>query len=239
MNRLAKLFTLISLFWLAGCENSLVVKGTFPTPLIDKLPHTLGVYYEPEFAQYVYKEESQDRSMWTITAGPAQVEVLSKVLPEMFTSVIPVTALPSVENPSQAELIFSPRIDEFQYALPRETKVNVFEIWIKYNMRIYNATGQLLADWLMTAYGKTPTVFMTSKEDAMNEAAVVALRDMGATLSLRLPEVPEIKAWLVDHKPNPLSDPNAPLTQETDAPPASASLSSSLTGSQPEEGQQP
>ena len=236
MNQTAKIFTLISLLWLAGCENSLVVKGNFPTPMIDKLPHTLGVYYEPEFAQYVYKEESEDRSMWTITAGPAQVDVLSKVLPKMFTHVIPVNALPSAENPSQAELIFSPRIDEFQYALPRETKVNVFEIWIKYNMRIYNATGQLLADWLMTAYGKTPTAFMTSKEDAVNEAAVMALRDMGATLSLRLPEVPEIKAWLVDHKPNPLSDPNAPLTQDPDAPPASASLSKALTGTYSEEG---
>jgi len=236
MNRTAKIFTLISLIWLAGCENSLVVKGNFPAPMIDKLPHTLGVYYEPEFSEYIYKEKSEDRSMWTITAGPAQVDVLSKVLPKMFTSVIPVNALPSPENPSQAELIFSPRIDEFQYALPRETKVNVFEIWIKYNMRIYNAAGQLLADWLMTAYGKTPTAFMTSKEEAVNEAAVMALRDMGATLSLRLPEVPEIKAWLVDHKPNPLSDPNAPLTQDPDAPPASASLSKALTGTHSEEG---
>ncbi len=200
MNNLTKFLVMTSFLVLAGCENALVVKGNFPTPMIDKIPHKVGVYYEPEFRNYVYKEDSKDRSKWTIDTGEAQMAVLGKVLPRMFTEVVNLSAVPGEAQSQNVDLIFSPRIDEFQYAMPRETKINVYEIWIKYNMRVYNSQGQLLADWLMTAYGKTPTAFMKSKEDAVNEAAVMALRDMGANLSLRFASIPEIKAWLADHQ---------------------------------------
>jgi hypothetical protein len=200
MKTTAKILLMLSLLILAACKSSLVVKGNFPKPMVDKLPHTLGVYYEPEFANYVYTEKSGDRSSWEINTGPAQVAMLSNLLPGMFEHVIPLSNLPNEGSTSSADLIFSPRIDSFQYAMPRETKINVYEIWIKYNMRVYNSEGQLLADWLMSAYGKTPTAFMKGKEDAVNEAAIMALRDMGASLSLRFAEIPEIKAWLADHQ---------------------------------------
>ncbi len=196
----ARILLVLSLLVLAACESSLKVKGNFPKPMVDKIPHTLGVYYEPDFANYVYTEKSGDRSKWVIDAGPAQMAMLSNLLPEMFEQVIPLSSLPSEGQASSADLIFSPKIDNFQYATPRETKINVYEIWIKYNMRVYNGQGQLLADWLMSAYGKTPTAFMKNKEDAINEAAVMALRDLGASLSLRFAEIPEIKAWLADHQ---------------------------------------
>ena len=39
---------------------------------------------------------------------------------------------------------------------------------------------QAFADWTLSAYGKTPTAFMQSDIDAVNLAAVMALRDAGA-----------------------------------------------------------
>lgn len=245
--------------WLAGCSNSLVVEGQFPSPMVDKLPLSLGVHYEDEFRQYVYEEKSEDRSKWTIDSGKAQIELFNTILPAMFNEVVMVDELPGVAQAFEAteafeatpeedtgitddaetetdaspleetesttrsslaenkdtppmvaelaaadtdkpvDLYISPRVDEFQYAMPRETKVNVFEIWIKYNMRVYDSEGQLIADWIMSAYGKTPTAFMKSKEEALNEAVIMALRDIGASLSLGFSRVPEIRAWLEQH----------------------------------------
>lgn len=200
-----KIGALLATLLVLGCENSLVVQGSFPSPMVEKIPHTIGVHYEPAFSAYQYVEEAKDRSKWTINTGQAQTSMLNTILPQMFEQVVKLGALPDSENPSKTDLVFSPRVEEFQYAMPRETKVNVFEIWVKYNMRVYTGDGQLLADWLMTAYGKTPTAFMKSREDAINEAVVIALRDLGASLSLRFQHVPEIKAWLEDHQQATLS----------------------------------
>ena len=79
---------------------------------------------------------------------------------------------------------------------PEETKIKMYEVWIKYNMKVYDARGSLLADWIITAYGKTPTEFMKSDKTALNEALIIAVRDVGAGLSLRFRHVPEIQAWM-------------------------------------------
>jgi len=180
---------------LNACTNSLVVEGKFPSPLTDTLPLTLGIYYDDDFRDYVYEEKSKGRSKWIIESGQAQIDLFTAVLPRIFNQVIPIDALPP-QNPTTADLILSPAIDEFQYAIPSETKVKVFEVWIKFNLRVYDKSGQLVADWILPAYGKTPSAFLKSKEEAMNEAVVVALRDLGASLSLGFADVPEIKAWL-------------------------------------------
>ena len=76
------------------------------------------------------------------------------------------------------------------------TKLDVFEVWIKYNMRLMTAEGDYIADWVLTSYGKTPTESLRSAEAAINEAAVVALRDLASSFSLNFTEVPEVKDWL-------------------------------------------
>lgn len=184
---------------LLGCSNNLVVKGNFPTPMVDKLPLVLGVHYDDSLKNYVYVEANEDREEWTINNGAAQVKLFSTILPGMFTAVVEVDEMGPPINHQGADLIFSPLIEQFQYSLPRETRINVYEIWIKYNMRVFTPQGDLVADWIMTAYGKTPTAFIKSKEEALNEAMVVALRDAGASLSIGFGRVPEIRAWLERH----------------------------------------
>ena len=218
-NSLGRSVLLVSLTLLGACSNSLVVDGQFPQPLVKKLPLTLGVHYDQAFSQYTYVEKSEDRSKWTIENGKAQTELFDIVLPGMFERVVPLDQLPGValadSDGSVApgiDLVLSPLVDEFQYAMPRETKINVFEIWIKYNMRVYNADGQLIADWIMSSYGKTPTAFMKSKEEALNQAVVMAVRDIGARMSLTFQRVPEIRAWLEQHNKTMINNTRAPQT---------------------------
>lgn len=183
---------LATLTLLSGCGTTLEVKGEFPTPLIDPLSHSLGVNYLPEFSQFQYVEQSEERDDWEIGIGTAQEQLFSQVLKAMFTDIV------MVDTPQAqlTDLVLQPTLEEFQYNMPRETNVKMYEVWMKYNLKVYNRQGQLIADWIMTAYGKTPSAFMQTDQSALNEALVVALRDAGARMSLSFRHVPEIKQWL-------------------------------------------
>jgi hypothetical protein len=190
---------LLLLFLLGGCTHTLIVDGRFPSPLVTRMPYTLGVHYPEEFRAYRYVEESDDRAKWIIDMGEAQTELFATVLPGMFTEVQELKAIPGAGGTAtggDVDLVIRPTIEQFQYTLPSETKVKIYEIWLKYNVQVFDPQGQLIADWILTAYGKTPTGFMQSDEAALNQAVVVALRDAGANLSLNFARVPEVRAWL-------------------------------------------
>jgi len=72
----------------------------------------------------------------------------------------------------------------------------VYEIWMRYAFELVTTNGEPIAEWTMTAYGKTPTAFLQSDEAAVNLAAVVALRDAGAHFITSFQKVPEVAAWL-------------------------------------------
>lgn len=191
---------LASVLVLSGCTHTLLVDGRFPSPLVGTMPYTLGVHYPDEFKDYRYVEKSDDRAKWIIDMGEAQTDMFSTVLPGMFNEVRVLDALPSEAQPGNrsgaVDIVIKPTMEELQYTLPSETKIKVYEIWLKYNVQVFDPQGGLIADWILTAYGKTPSGFMQSDEAALNQAIVVALRDAGANLSLNFGKVPEVRAWL-------------------------------------------
>ncbi len=216
MNLVTKVVLLALLSTLWGCTNNLHVKGDLPTPLISPIPQSMGVFYDDEFRNYVYTEQSEDRGKWIIDNGDAQVQLFEQVIPKLFKHVEVITSLPTAELPAATDLVIHPKVTDFQYSVPRETRFKIFEVWIKYNLTVYDAQGRLVADWIATAYGKTPTAFMQSNEEAMNAAIIVALRDLGANLSIGALRVPEIKAWL-DKRPAQPSSSVPPANQQARA----------------------
>jgi len=210
LNQIFVMVTRLVLFGLLlslmSCKSTLEVEGDFPTPVISIIPLNVGIIYEEEFRSYRYIEKNEERDEWEIGIGKSQVKLFNTVLGAMFKSVIvteseKIMTNISAEVPSTAigtsiDLFFKPKVEEFQYNVPDETDINMFEVWIKYNMKVYDGQGQLIADWIQTAYGKTPTAFLKSQERALNEAMIIALRDIGAGLSLRFIHIPEINTWL-------------------------------------------
>ena len=89
-------------------------------------------------------------------------------------------------------------VERFQAAFNGTLEMMRVELW-KGMRPMVKSDGELLADWYISAYGKTPSAFMQSETDAMNAAVVVALRDLGANLSINFKQVPELKSWL-EHK---------------------------------------
>ena len=188
---------LSTLLLLASCGTSnVVIEGNFPTPNINQIPLTLAVYYDEDLRTFSYMEYSETgREEINIESGSSHIQLFEAMLPAMFEKVITVNSMedPEIET---VDAVFVPEIEEFQLALPEKTKLEVYEVWVKYNMRLLSSQGDSLADWVVTSYGKTPIEAFGSKENGINEAAVVALRDLASSFSLNFMQVPEVKEWL-------------------------------------------
>ncbi|MCY4427877.1 MAG: hypothetical protein OXC05_12725 [Halieaceae bacterium] len=207
--------SLLASVLLAACgANEVVVQGQFPSPVLEKVPVTLGVHYSEEFRGHEFFDQASARgeSDWMVRTGDAQVRMYDALLGGMFERVVHLDELPWAEPVEAAaetvaetgvqtgaaslDAILVPHVDELQYAIPLHTKINVFEVWMRYRYELYSPEGEILADWTMTCYGKTPTAFMQGAEAAVNLAAVMALRDAGANFAISFTKVAEVGQWL-------------------------------------------
>jgi len=185
---------------LAGCGPAhVVVQGNFPPPLIEPLPLTIGVWYSDAFSKHEFFDDAKSRtqSSWIVSTGVAQVQMWDTLLAGMFTNVVHLQSQPV---PGQmipgVDAVLIPHVEELQYAIPAQTQVKVYEIWMRYRFELLSAGGSPIAEWTMTGYGKTPTALLQSDQEAVNLAAVIALRDAGANFATNFTRLPAIQAWL-------------------------------------------
>jgi hypothetical protein len=117
---------------------------------------------------------------------------------------------------------------ELQFSLPQQTRNGNYEVWVKYQIRLQGTDGKLIAEWPITAYGKSPEDWnpLGARERGLQAAANVALRDAAAALILSLRDVPEVRRWLEDQLqpagPAPSAAPPPAAPAEPEAQPATA-----------------
>ena len=187
-----KIGGLILIVLLAGCSSSASVKITssFPSVLSEPKPINASILIEDSFATYVGTPNKNTQ----IDIGASQVNLLNRAFSGLFDNVDFVTSLDQVT--AETDLIITPSVIEVQLSTPSDNYLNVFEVWIKYNLDIQAKDGVLITNWFMPAYGKTPDSFMADKEKAIEQATVIALRDAGAKLMLDFYRIPAINDWL-------------------------------------------
>ena len=183
---------------LSGCgAKTIVLEGDYPSPLVGKLPLVLGVYFDPSLQDFTYIEtnENSGKDQYIISSGETQQLMFQTLLPSLFNQVVELESLENVPGDyPEIDAVFVPVIDDFQLGLPQKTRLNSYEIWIKYNMRLSEPDGTNIADWVRTAYGKAPKEL--SSANAINQAANNALRDLAASMALGFENVPDIQDWL-------------------------------------------
>ena len=198
----------------AGCATKQVeVEGNFPSPLLDPLPITLGVIYPSAFAEHEFFDEAKGRaeSDWLVKTGEAQVEFWDILFGGMFDEVVHIRDWETVQSRGPGiDGVLIPAIADLQYTIPTHTNVKIYEIWMRYEFRLVDVAAihqqedgalsfnpdERLAVWSITAYGKTPTAFLQTDEEAVNLAAVVALRDAGANFVTSFGATPDVAVWL-------------------------------------------
>lgn len=171
---------------MVGCSTNVKVKGDYPTPLVPKLPVSMELELSDKFKTYVYEDDRQDANV-EVDLGPAQTQMFEKLTQTMFTDGVELPALKIV-----------PQVNDFQFAFPRETRSEIYEVWIKYRIAVQEPDGRIIADWILTGYGKTPTATLKSQSNALNAATLVALRDIGTQLSIGFKRQPDIALWLAN-----------------------------------------
>ena len=180
----------------AGCSSSLSLRTEteLPTPVVSRIPLNLGIYYDDNFRNYIYEENTEDRPNWSIDNRPSRLELFNQILPSLFGKTTPVSGTEA--NGAPVDAIIAPQVDEMQLALPAETRSGFYEAWVKYDIRLYQPDGTLIAQWPVTGYGKTEEAFFKSRNKGLNDAITQAMRDVGAKLALGFPRVEEVRNWL-------------------------------------------
>ena len=177
--------------FLSGCGSTVQVKvaAQFPSVLAEPRDIKAALVINDEFRTYVAKPSAKT----SIDLGSAQSDLLSKAFLGLFSQVETIASKDQVSPGT--ELLITPSVREVQVSTPSDSYLNVYEVWIKYNLDIETFDGDIIDSWFMPAYGKTPDSFMLSRTNAIKEATVVAIRDAGAKLLLDFYRIPSVHGW--------------------------------------------
>jgi len=177
---------------LAACSSTtaVVIQQSFPNAVYEPVDYRVALVFPPDFRNF----QAQPNENTTMNFGSAQVELLSKAFRGLFQQVDVLNA--RTEAAPGTDLVIIPSVQEVQLSTPSDSYLNVYEVWIKYNLDIETAAGEPIDSWFMPAYGKTPDSFMLSRNEAIEEATIVALRDAGAKLLLDFFRIPSVYSWM-------------------------------------------
>lgn len=212
VNRLARLSAILVIALVSACSTKeVIVEGTFPAPLVDPVPVTVGILFTDDFRNHELVDDASGRGeiSWNVKTGAAQVDFWSTLLPAFFQHVVFIESYDDLRT-YDVDAVLIPEVVDVQYAIPFYTRVKVYEIWMRYrlslvepeqlidaeNMTISLENAEAFAQWPLTAYGKTPKANMEFEVDAVNSAAVMALRDAGANFVTSFLAVPGVLRWV-------------------------------------------
>ena len=195
----ARLFAVASLgVLLAGCSASVWVEANFPQPLVEPLPVRMGLILDDEFLDYVHYEEIPQQATYTIQIGEANELMMDALFQSMFAAIETVDDLPLAQADShRIDGVLRPELERFEFDVPLGEKDEFVEVWMQYLVRLYETDGQLVTEWPVSGYGKAE---LGNREDSLNRATVVAMREVGAVISTKFSEQPEVQYWLQERQ---------------------------------------
>ena len=205
---------LAAMLLLGGCSTQVIVEAKFPTPLVEPLPVSVGILIPEELYNYIYTEDVPEQSLWTIALGDANVAMLQPLFKRMFRDTRSVDAVPPGGAPAGLDGVLKPTIAKFEFDVPVGQRDKFVEVWIQYQLSLYDADGRSVIDWAVSGYGKSE--LMRNRQDAVQKAAIVAMREAGATISTKFADQPQVKSWLGEkgHATTPDAGPQAAAKPE-------------------------
>jgi hypothetical protein len=184
---------------LGGCTSSVVVQSEFPIPLVERLPVNIGLIFEPELRDFIHAETLPPRATWTIDLGDANLSMLAPLFDSMFSSTRDVSSVPlSANEASGIDGVLRSTLERFEFDVPFGERDEFVEVWMQYRFYLYEPNGEVVAEWPVTGYGKSE--LERDQEDAVRRAAIVAMREAGATISTQFALQPEINYWLQERQ---------------------------------------
>lgn len=192
----------------AGVKR-LEIEGTFPVPLMEKTPVSLGIHLDEDILSYVHKETIEKGGEWEVSIGPVQQNLFNNLAAGVFENYafVESTSIPAASTPLDG--VLKPSIKEVQFSLPKQTRSDYYEVWIRYEFQLYDRAGTLVGEWKLPAYGKANKNNFGSSSKGLQAAAMAACRDAMAFFSINFAREPVVQKWLAAGKP--LLPPPAPI----------------------------
>ena len=188
-------------FTAGGCSIATLdmqVESQVPEPVVNPIPIDLGIHYPEEFQNFIYTERTDDRKDWRIDNRAARLALFDGVLSSMFDSIERVDSQAIAKEDLSVDAVFEPHVLDMQLALPQETGMEFYEAWVKYEMKLYKPGGALIDQWQLTGYGKASPENVGGTEDGLNAAIDLALRDLGAKMTLGFTKNQGVVNWLCE-----------------------------------------
>ncbi|MCC5861057.1 MAG: hypothetical protein JJT93_04005 [Gammaproteobacteria bacterium] len=197
---LAPALLLALLLVLSGCASParVAVEAQFPTPLVEPLPLRAAVYYEAALREFAHSETIPQHSQWEFELGQASIGFFQPLFGALFQQVQTLERLPELGEVGQIDLIVAPRLERFEFDIPRHRDSKFAEVWMQYRLYIYAPDGTPIAEWPVTGYGKS-AASGTLPRAALHDAAVRAMREAGATISVKFASQPDVRSWLQEN----------------------------------------
>jgi hypothetical protein len=178
----------------AGCSSSVVVQATFPSPLVEPLPVRVGLIFDEELQNYIHVEDIPEQSVWTIDLGDANIAMFEPLFKRMFMEARPVEAVPLTATDGALHGVLRPSLQKFEFDVPIGERDEFVEVWMQYQLTLYAPNGDTVIEWPVSGYGKAE--LGRNREEAVRRAAVVAMREVGATISTKFAEQPQVEYWI-------------------------------------------
>ena len=154
----------------------------------------MGIIIPDELYNFIYTEDIPDQSLWTIALGDANVAMLEPLFKGMFRETRDVESLAFVAGDRSLDGVIEPKLDKFEFDVPTGERDEFVEVWLQYEITVYDPDGGTVIQWPVSGYGKSELV--RDPEDAVQRAAIVAMREAGATISTKFSDQPQVKQWL-------------------------------------------
>jgi len=193
-----RILALFALLIVQGCTTSVLVEGSVPTLLVNKIPARIGVNYPDGFRTFRHKEEIREAGNWDIDLSAQNFTFFSNLLDSLFLSVYEVGPPPHTQA-DMAELdgILIPSIEKYGFLTPSISGLKFYSASIEYRIALYDKAGKKIGDWNIIGYGKSEGGIFSSDE-AINEATVLAIRDGGARIAIELIDQPAVVEWITE-----------------------------------------
>jgi hypothetical protein len=195
------LYTLLFAIILLGCSCAkthhiniinITEIGTYPRPLVEPLPISVGVYYKEDFRTF---ETDQHIAIpdFRFRLGEANIALFEYILSHTFEKVIPIKNFSQGSKVTKdIDLIIEPTVDDYDYVSSVSAKL--FLVPIVYAVTFYTPDGKRLGPWLIEGNGSEPIGFpLETTTTLIRRLTQLAMRQVAAKFMVGFCNQPEIK----------------------------------------------
>lgn len=183
-----KLIFLNLIIFVSGCTSqSITISTSIPPPLVISNSDLRVVsFFNNNVNNYQFKSEVLEKTdnSWEINFQDTQKNIFTIILNSFFDNNNISDNFDNISDTS-ADLIIGFNLESFELLTPQIASNDKYSIWIKYKINIYDQKKDLIQNWSITGYGEQLTGAFKGN-DAILNAISLALRDVGANLTIKL-----------------------------------------------------